>query len=65
MRRISPAKLMWTGGVCLIVGWTVLFLIVINVIPTGFLTAIGAYTLSFIGFIVGLYGVFEYRRDGS
>lgn len=61
--RVSPAKLMWTGGACLVVGWAVLLLIVIRMIPPSILLSIAAYALSFIGFLVGLFGVIEYRRD--
>lgn len=65
MSRFNPIKLIWTGFLCLAMGWAILFLIVIDVIPPSFFVAIGAYALSFVGLIIGLIGLFEYRRYGS
>lgn len=62
---MNPTKLIVSGFLCLLVGWALLFLIVIEVMSPSYLMAFGAYGLSFAGMLIGLIGLFEYRRYGG
>lgn len=61
MRAPSPRGLMFLGGGLLVCGWLLLFLIVVGVVAPGFALSFLAYGVSFIGFVLGLIGLLEYR----
>jgi len=60
---MSPTTLITAGVVCLLVGWTLLVLMVLRTIPPSFALALGAYTLSLGGLVMGLAGLLQAGRS--
>jgi hypothetical protein len=59
----SPFKLIGLGAVLVIIGFLVPFLMVIGIIPTGFLLSVLSYLASVSGFILGVIGTAFYVRE--
>jgi len=57
-------KMMWTGGVMLIVGWLIIFAVILGLLPETFFVNFFGYAVSFTGLLVGLVGVLDHVRPG-
>lgn len=62
----NPGRLIWIGGVLLLIGWGVPMLTVIKVLRPNFALLLGSYALALAGFALGLIGIHTYvpRRPG-
>lgn len=61
---MSALRHMLIGGLLLVVGWALIALVVLQVIPAGLLLAGFSYGLTLVGLALGLYGAFTYIRAG-
>lgn len=52
------------GFVMLLVGFLLIFGMVLRVVEAGFLLGFGAYGLSFLGLLIGLAGILSYQQKG-
>jgi len=55
-------KMIWTGGVLVFVGWIVIFAIVLGHLPSSYVLNFGAYGASFLGLLLGLFGILDHIR---
>jgi hypothetical protein len=60
---VSPTTLIAAGVFCLLLGWALLFLMVLRIIPPSFALALGAYTVSLGGLVMGLAGLLQAGRS--
>lgn len=56
--------MIWVGGALLILGWALLFSVVLEVITQSFLIAFIAIVLLITGTVVGFYGIVMSYRAG-
>lgn len=62
MKTLNPVKLIVVGLAFLLVGFLLLFFMVIRLIAPSFALSFLAYTACFIGLTLGLIGVIQRRR---
>jgi len=63
---MRSAKMMWIGGVMVVAGWLIIFLIVLGHIPASYFLNFFGYGISFAGLLIGLVGILDHirpRRD--
>ena len=63
---MPSVKKMWIGGVMVIVGWLLIFLIVLGHLPSTYFLNFFGYGVSFGGLLIGLVGMLDHirpRRD--
>ena len=61
---MRSVKMMWIAGVMAVIGWLVIFLIVLGHIPAGFLLNFLGYGASLAGLLLGLVGILDHIRPG-
>lgn len=62
MKIINPVKLIVAGLVFILVGFLLLFFMVIRLIAPSFALSFLAYTACSIGLVLGLAGIIQRRR---
>ena len=63
---MRPMKMIWSGGVMVVVGWILIFAIVLGHVPSSFFLNFFGYGISFVGLLLGLVGILDHirpRRD--
>jgi|GEM_PF-729535 len=60
----TPLRWLINGGLTLLLGWLILLLVVVDVIPPIVWLELTAYVLTVIGFITGIIGVIMFARIG-
>jgi hypothetical protein len=58
----SHLKWIVSGIALLVLGWTFIFFMVINIFQKSFILSVLGYSFSFGGLMAGLYGVVEYGK---
>ena len=61
----KPIRILVAGGGMLILGWALIFLMAVDVLPLSYALAFLAYVLCLAGFAAGMYGLVELRRRGE
>ncbi|NLM41322.1 MAG: DUF2208 family protein [Firmicutes bacterium] len=59
---MSTERQMLIGGIMLVAGWLVIFLIVLGVIPSLLWLNILMYAVTFFGFMLGFVGAMSHTR---
>ena len=59
---MGSVKKMWIGGVMSVVGWLIIFLIVLGHLPTSYALNFFGYGVSFAGLLLGLVGILDHIR---
>jgi hypothetical protein len=60
-----PLALMLSGLGLMLLGWFILFFILLGFLGATFALSFAAYGMSFAGLVLGVVGVVEYRRRGD
>ena len=63
---MRSTKMLWGGATMLVVGWLIVFGIVLGLLPASYFLNFFGYGLSFVGLLVGLVGILDHvrpRRD--
>lgn len=63
MHTIHPVALMLLGLLLMIGSFLAIFAMVLRLIDPGFLLSFLAYALSFLGLLLGLVGILNYRSN--
>lgn len=59
---MNIARLLWIGGACLVTGWALTFLTVLDVLSPSLTLGFFSIVLLLVGTIVGFYGVYAAFR---
>jgi len=59
---MRSVKMIWIGGVMVVVGWLVIFGIVLGYAPATFFFNFFGYGVSFTGLLLGLIGILDHIR---
>lgn len=62
MLRLSPVQMILFGFVLVVIGWILPFLMVMDIIKTGFFLSFFSYLASVAGLFVGFIGAAMYVR---
>ena len=63
MIKLTPAQMMWIGGILLVVGVIFPLLMVVHIIQTTFVLGFISYIFSTIGMFMGMIGAFSYVKE--
>ncbi len=59
---MTSTKMLWTGAIMLVVGWALIFAILLGYVPETYFLNFFGYGVSFAGLVVGLVGLLDHIR---